>query len=265
MGNVKNIKGEPLIATVTVQSKGSPVITGFTTTNDNGNYSVEYKGNSDSITVIVSGINIGKHQKTIINSSDKIDFIIEEKPLEIKEATVSVPKITLIGDTLNYNVSYYSDQNDRVVSDVLKKMPGIEVEDNGSIKYNGTAINKFYVENLDLLQGRYGVATNNISVEHVATVQILENHQPIKALKDKIFSDAAAINLKLKENIKGTLTINGLTGAGYEPFLWQAELISMYFAKNMQNMTTYKSNNLGSDVSSEYSVHYDYERIILSS
>jgi hypothetical protein len=54
-------------------------------------------------------------------------------------------------------------------------MPGIEVSESGAIKFNGKAIKKFYVEDMDLLQGRYGLATNNINASDVATVQVLEH------------------------------------------------------------------------------------------
>ena len=263
-GNVKNTKGDNLAATVTVQSQGSPAISGFTSTNEGGNYSLAYKGNADSITITVSGINIGKHHKTIANRSAQVDFVIDEKPLIIKEATVSARTIRQTGDTLNYTAEAYTEQNDRTIGDVLKKMPGIEVESSGQIKYQGKPINRFYVEDMDLLQGRYGIAVNNIPVKDVATVQIYENHQPIKMLKNRVFSDQAAINLKLKDKAKGTLSINALAGLGYEPVLWQSELVAMYFTGTKQNMSSYKSNNAGSDVASEFRVHYDYERIYMN-
>jgi len=143
-GNVKNTKGENLAATVTVQSQGNVVISGFTSTGDDGNYSLTYKGSADSIIITVSGINIGKHQKIVANRSAQVDFIINEKPLELKESTVTAQKIRQTGDTLNYNVASYTEQQDRVIGDVLKKMPGIEVENNGQITYQNIPINKFY-------------------------------------------------------------------------------------------------------------------------
>jgi hypothetical protein len=263
-GNVKNTEGKPVIATVTVQSKGVLTISGFASTNDFGYYSVVYKGNADSIIITVSGINIGKHQKTVANRSAQVDFSINEKPLELKESTVTAQKIRQTGDTLNYNVASYTEQQDRVIGDVLKKMPGIEVENNGQITYQNIPINKFYVEDMDLLQGRYGIAVNNISVKDVAQVQIYEKHQPIKMLRDRVFSNQAAINLKLKDAAKGTVSINALAGAGYEPVLWQSELVAMYFAAKKQNMSAYKSNNTGQNIISEFRTHYDYERVYMS-
>ena len=260
-GTVKNRQGEPLTANITVQAKGSNTIAGFTTSDEKGNYKLTYKGTADSLVVTASGLSVGKHSRMVPNRSGQINFNIEEKVIELKEVTVTASPIRRSGDTLNYAVGVYTRQNDRTIEDVLKKMPGITVDGSGTISYNQKPINKFYIENLDLLQGRYSIATKNIEARDVAAVQVLENHQPIKALADKVFSDAAAINLKLKESAKGKLAMNTLAGAGYEPAMWNAELVAMYFAPRKQNMTTYKGNNAGKDLSLEIVAHegYDYD------
>ena len=64
----------------------------------------------------------------------------------------------------------------------MHALPGIEVALTVSIKYNGKPINKYYIEGLDLLEDRYGIANNNIPAETVDKVQVLENHQPIRVL-----------------------------------------------------------------------------------
>lgn len=76
------------------------------------------------------------------------------------------------------------------------------MEENRQISYQGTAINKFYIEGMDLLGGKYNIATNNISNDDVGSVEIMENHQPIKALNGLSISEQAAINLRLKEKAK---------------------------------------------------------------
>lgn len=125
-------------------------------------------------------------------------------------------KIRQAGDTLNYNVAAYRDNNDRVIVDVLKKMPGIGVSEDGSISYNGKKIKEFYVENMDLLQSRYNIATSNISAQDVATVQIMQNHQPVRSMKDLVPSSDVAINIKLRKDAKGTFALTAMVGAGGE-------------------------------------------------
>lgn len=132
-------------------------------------------------------------------------------------------------------------------------MPGIDVAESGKISYNGKPINKFYIENLDMLKGRYGIATNNIPAKDISTVQILENHQPIKALEKINISNQAAINLKIKEERKGIFSLRALLGLGgdSDDALWLGELTGMYFGKKRQHISTCKTNNNGMNVSKE--------------
>lgn len=125
--------------------------------------------------------------------------------MTIKEIIVKAPKVRVQGDTITYDVRLFSKEGDRSIGDVLRRMPGIKTNENGQVSYNGTPINRFYIENSDMLEGQYGLATNNISNKEVGSVEILQNHQPVKALEGIAFSEQAAINLKLKEepNIGG--------------------------------------------------------------
>jgi hypothetical protein len=70
----------------------------------------------------------------------------------------------------------------------------------GKILYQGKAINKYYIEGLDLLEGKYNLANDNLPYQEVSQ-QILENHQPIKTLDSLQFSDRTALNIKLKTPI----------------------------------------------------------------
>ena len=251
---------------VTIQEKNSSGMISYAITNDKGSYKLNFNSSSDSVIINFSGFNIKKESQVIRNRTQEFNFKLSSQDISLKEVRITPPKIRQIGDTLNYNVDGYVDANDRSIGDVLKKMPGIEVKESGQILVNDKPINKLYVENMDLLQGRYGIATNNIRAKDVATVQVLENHQPIKALKDKLHSEDAAINLKLKDSAKGTLIANGALGiGGPDPVLWNNELYSMYFAKGRQNVNTYKGNNTGDDVSRELTSFYTLDMSSLNS
>ena len=276
-GAVTDSLGVAVDAYVTVTPKGTGNIIGFTDTDAKGHYKLQFRSGADSVVVTAAGMAIGNVSRIVANRSQRLDIRANQKTIELKEVSVKADKIRQHGDTLNYTVGAYQQQGDRVIGDVLKRMPGIEVSESGAIKFNGKAIKKFYVEDMDLLQGRYGLATNNINASDVATVQVLEHHQPIKALQDKSITDDVAINLKLKNSAKGTVAINTMLGAGWQqssPWrigsrplsdgqtvigsnpLWTAEVVGMYFAKRRQNMTLYKGNNAGEDVSKELTSHY---------
>ena len=119
--------------------------------------------------------------------------------VDIREVRVSAPPIVQRSDTIAYNVASFKGQEDRYIADVLKKLPGITVDGEGKISYLGEAISKLYVEGRDLLGGQYGLATNNLSADAVGSVEVMELHQPIRALQGVKFAEQAAINLKLKK------------------------------------------------------------------
>lgn len=230
---------------------------GYAITKEDGAYSLTYNGNADSLLIVVTGFNIKEQTRAVDARSQRVDFLVETGELKIREVTVKAPPVTRQSDTLTYNVEKYADITDHSIGDVLKKMPGIEVAKSGEIKYNGKAINKFYVEDMDMLESRYGIATNNIRAKDIASVQVYENHQPIKALKKLIESDRAAINLRLKEEAKGTWNATLQLGAGYKPWMWNAEATTMYFGRRFQTIDTYKTNNTGDDVARELQSFYD--------
>lgn len=255
-GNVKNEKGVNLSAVlVTLLQVTDSSIVSYDYTNETGNYTLTTDSRNADFLLQVSGLTVVSQGRIIKNTSQTQNFIVAEKEITLKEVIVKAPKITFSHDTLNYMVSSFATDKDWSIGDVLKKMPGIDVDESGQIKYQGKPINKFYIENMDLLQGRYGIATNNVPAKDVSTVQVLENHQPVKAMDSVRISDQAAINLKLKEGVKGTLNLMALTGAGAidnaQPVLWNAELTAMFFGKTFQNISTYKTNNTGEDLSRE--------------
>ena len=185
-----------------------------------------------------------------------------KRAFELREVVVKAKKIYSQGDTIDYNVASFLSQSDRSIADVLRKMPGITVSDAGQVSYQGKPIKNLYIEGLDLMKGHYGIATNNIDPNNIATVQVLENHQDIKALKGLRPEEQASINLRLKEGVKGVFNLIATLGGGYgDEGLWNNSAIATYFRRNSQFLATYKGNNTGEDLSQElYSFDNDYSR-----
>ena len=203
----------------------------------------------------VSMMSFAKQSIPLDSVSFPITVQLEPGTTLLKEVTVKADRIHEQGDTITYNVGSFAQQQDRSIGDVLKRMPGINVEQSGKIQYQGEDINKFYIEGSDLLGGKYGIATNGISHEDVGAVEVMENHQPMQVLSGISFSDKAAINLKLKNKAKATWTFHGDAGGGYswqpDGAIWDGELFAMAVMPNFQNITTFKTNNIGEDLSAQ--------------
>ena len=221
--------------------------------NSRGGYNIRLQGvQEDSIELHATGISIEAYAMRCKNVSQHVDIIASERVQQLKDVVIKAPKIYLQGDTINYRVSAFQQQNDLSIGQVLKRLPGITVSDIGQISYKGLPIKNFYIEGLDLMKGKYGIATNNIDPNSISTVQVLENHQDIKALKDLKPEERASINLKLKNGVKGIFNLIATLGLGYDnKSLWDNELIATHFKRNSQLLATYKGNNTGNDLENE--------------
>ncbi len=231
-------------------------------TDENGKFRMSVKSDCDSLILKASSVEIAPAQITVPNRSGSYEIIVENRAVTLKEVVVKSKKVYSQGDTINYNVGSFLSQTDQSIADVLKKMPGITVSDAGQVSYKGKPIKNLYIEGLDLMKGHYGIATNNIDPNNIATVQVLENHQDIKALKGLRPEEQASINLRLKEGVKGVFNLIATIGGGYgDEGLWNNSAIATYFRRNSQFLATYKGNNTGEDLSQElYSFDNDYSR-----
>jgi len=248
-GKVINEKKETVEnVQITLKKIGEVRIIAFSQTSKDGNFELKKEVNIPLDSLELSFLCLGYAPQTQKIPSDDKPMIIEltAKEVKLKEVVVSPKKIMQRHDTITYMVSQFSSAEDRTIGDVLKKMPGIEVAKNGQIKYQGQDINKFYIEGSDMLGGRYGLATNNISYKDVSSVDIMENHQPVKALQDIVFTGSPALNIKLKEDAKSRWA-GTLKGGGGIPDLWTAEAFAMRFKAKTQSLETYKGNNAGNE------------------
>ena len=177
---------------------------------------------------------------------------LQEEVITLPEVVYTAQKIEVASDTLTYQMAAFKQKQDKVLADVLRKMPGIEVSSTGAISYQGRYINKFYVEGMDLMGKGYATLSKNLDASAVQKVEVLRNHQPISLLDGLSFSDRAALNIILKDEVKGAWSIRLDLGAGASAtskpqFLREGRGVLFQFAKRFQSFTLLKSNNTGID------------------
>jgi len=250
-----------LVGSVTDEESGEPVVgaivqavggKNYTFTTNDGSFTL--KGEARQIRVQSMG-----YRSIVVDVTESpIHIKMKMEATQLKDVIIKAPDIIQKSDTLVYSMSKWAQKQDRNMADVLRRLPGVEVAENGSIKYNGEPINKFYIDGSDFVNDRYGVATNNISPDDVSSVEIMENHQPVKVLEGLEFSQQAGLNIKLKEAARARWIgiLNG--GMGAEPLLYDASLFAMRIAKKWQNMETLRLNDTGWNPNSQSERHTDY-------
>ena len=188
---------------------------------------------------------------------------LQPQALNIREVVVRAPKVNLFGDTVEFNVQSFVEQQDKSISDVLKRMPGVEVREGGDIYYNGESIGNLYVEGMDLLGGRYSLLTRNLSAQDVKKVEIIEKHQPVKALKGITSGEKPAINLVLQDQARGKWVGSAALSGGVtsDPqALWDGNLFLMRVGCKWNSVNNIRTNNTGEDLSGELNGLSIYDR-----
>ncbi|WP_199138680.1 TonB-dependent receptor [Pedobacter sp. ASV12] len=246
-GKVKDSKGAPIAsANVNLKDKDGNIIS-FTRTDSKGEYSLSLGDETKDLSVEATIIGYEKKAVAVAALNQTYDLVLQESEINLKPVVVkNRPSLTSNGDTLNYKTSDFADKQDRSIGDVLKKMPGIEVAENGKISYNGKSISNFYFDGDNLLDDKYGVATKSVPHGAVDKVQIIEKDQPIKMLRKNNMSDDVALNLVMKDEAR--LKIMGDIKAGLgTPDRFDGNLNAMMFKKNIKFLNNIKGNNIGID------------------
>ena len=241
---------ESVMLTVTPINNDS--ILAFTNVDENGNFSLIIDAPTFAqLKIIVKGFNVKTIEKIIKNETQRLTFNVKPEVKQLKEVIVKAKKIREKGDTINYVAASFIDKNDKVLKDLLRKLPGLTISSDGKISVNGQWIKDFYIEGNDILGDRYNIATTNINVESIASVQILQHHQEANVLRGKETNDQPSINIKLRNSAKGIITSNADIKVGGSPLARDVNLNIMQFTQKRQNLSFVKSNNVGNDLRTE--------------
>lgn len=241
--------------TVLLIHQADSLIINYTKTNEKGQFLIQLPNGIKLISEYVLKVNLLGYKLQEISLSPGIkeyNFVLLESPRVLKEVLVTskFPIVKMSGDTTTYRADDFATAQDRTIGDVLKKIPGITVENNGQIKFNGQSVTRLYLDGDDLLESKYNIATRSIPNDIVNQIQVLENHQNIKALQGKVFSDAVDINLTFKD--KARLKVLGQVDAGGGlPGLYEGELNAISLKNIYKAIHTGKLNNTAKTLSDD--------------
>lgn len=252
-GRVVDGQCAPLEAvSVVLLEKSSKKPLAFTHTDVDGHFVLSFSEKKEGI-LTFNLLGYGKDSIDVQLFKSGQTIVLKEQAYNLKEVKIKAPRIAQRGDTLTYSVNVFKQQQDRSIADVIAKMPGLQVNEDGSIEYQGRRINKFYIEGMDMLGSKYAQVSENLSADKVKSVQVYENHQKIKMLRGLDFSEQAALNIVLRDDAKNVWQGMVDLGAGSclqksMDFLSDSRLNSMLFSRKMQTFSLYKFNNCGTEL-----------------
>jgi hypothetical protein len=222
----------------------------FTSTNVKGEYAIEMKSApTGEVTLQFTHISYEKESERLILKErlTKVDMILTPKNISLKEVTVKPDPLRQKGDTLSHNLASFLGKGDVTLEDGLKRLPGVDVAKSGAISYMGKPISQFNIEGLDLLGGKYNLATRNIPADYVTQVEIVRNHHSRRVEKD-VPSNEVSMNIKLSKKAKFKPFGQEEAGAGYmedgnDKLQALLGLTGMMFTNKFQTICSVKGGN----------------------
>ncbi|MFB9053389.1 outer membrane beta-barrel protein [Formosa undariae] len=249
-GIVKDSIGNPLeLANIIAINTETQALESYGITDPNGVYKLSISKNSN-YNVQVSYIGMRTEQLAVETTDKNIykTFVMYgDNTLDEIELIYEMP-VTVKGDTIIYNADSFKNGTERKLEDVLKKLPGVEINDDGEIEVEGNVVSKVMVDGKDFFDGDSKLATKNIPSNAIDKIEVLKNFAEVGQLSGVTNnSENVAINIRLKEGKKNFWfgDITGGSGIADENGLYIFQPKLFYYSPKYSINLIGDLNNIG--------------------
>jgi len=250
-GSVTDNAGDavPFASVLLLQVRDSTIVA-FSITDAQGRYSLSSQSGNYWLQVRCLGYEFQQHRITVSEGEQlNFDFVLNESVASIGELTVTGrdPGIRIMGDTIRYYTSFFIDGSERVLGDVLNRLPGVEVDERGRVTAHGRQVETILLDGQDFFAGNTRMATENLPADIAETVEILSNYSEFSLLRGFQTIERTVINVGVSRERLGRISGNIDAGGGYaNKFSAKGNIMQI----NPRHMITLLSsaNNTGDEV-----------------
>ncbi|MEP6036205.1 MAG: carboxypeptidase regulatory-like domain-containing protein, partial [Nonlabens ulvanivorans] len=250
-GVVVDSTGTPLQMANVIAYQKDKNLGGFGITNDLGKYQLQGLKKDSTYVLKVSFLGLKTIEDTVRNVQGDLvrNYVMyeDENTLDAVNIVYDMP-VSIKGDTIVYNSDSFTNGTERKLGDVLEKLPGVEVNEDGDIQVEGKTVEKVMVDGKEFFAGDSRLATKNIPADAVGKVEVLKNYNNVSQLKGLgNDEDRIAINIRLKEGKKNFWfgEITGALGEGDDELRYQAKPKAFYYSEDVSLNILTDFNNLG--------------------
>lgn len=234
-----------------LQPVDSPQILAYTSSQQDGSYHLQTNKTGEFQVVFAS---LGYAKKEIIinlqeQDSISVNAVLIEEEMLLENVTIQGDRpISVKKDTVIFNADSFRRGTEVVVEDLLKNLPGVEVDGDGTIKVGDREIERLMVGGDDLFEKGYKVLSKNMTSDAVDKIEIYDKYSHNRLLKGIEESDRVAMNIELKEDYKQQWFGNADIGAGgFYEFYHKNRANLMSFGQKSKYYFLANSNNIGVD------------------
>ncbi len=245
-GIVKNAKKNLFSASVILKDSTNNIVD-YTYASEKGIYQFStIKKGKFNITFSSLGYKTKTISFVITNQKNiKLDAILEEKPFELNEIIIEAEKaIKQKKDTITFKTKFFVNGTEQTVEDLLKKIPGLNIDSQGTIKVGNQEIEKLMIDGDDLFEKGYKILSKNMPAYPIEEVEVLKKYSNNRLLKGVEESNKVALNLKMNENAKRIWFGNTTIGLGNNNF-YELKGNLMNFGKKNKYYFLTNLNNIG--------------------
>jgi hypothetical protein len=230
-GAVRDSLNTPFeLANVIAINQETSALESYSITDEQGRYKLKLAMNG-SYKVQISYLGMKTLEEILLTKESDLtkDYILRaDNVLDEVELIFEMP-VTIKGDTLIYNADSFKNGTERKLEDVLEKLPGVEINEDGQVEVEGKVVNKLMVNGKDFFDGDTKLAIKNIPSKAVDKIEVLRNYSEVGQLRGVVNNqDNVALNIKLKEGKENFWFGNVTAGAGTSPdnelYLFQPKL-----------------------------------------
>lgn len=263
-GSVRSDTKEPLQASIYIKDLGDKdLISEFYQSNETGSFDFQLQNFTPKVIIEIRVMGYAAYVDSIVNvvqnQSYLLDIVLKPEAIELESVVISSTRTVVVKkDTVDYYPKAFLNGTERKLEDLIKRLPGMEVSENGRIKYLGKTVESVQLDGDDLFGDRYNVGTKNIAVDLVEKVQAIDNFTANPLLKGLVNSETVSLNIVLK-NTKTKLNLDATVGVGLgsEKILRRDVGINLLaFNNRIKSFGNFTHNNIGGNsYNNDYNVY----------
>lgn len=217
-GIVKDASTDSNISFANVMAYALPdsTLLGFAVTDDEGLFSLT-TSEEGRLLLKVSCLGYKTAEVELSSAHDSLCISMQPDAVLLKNVVVKgrMPGFKVRGDTIDYNYQKYTDGSEKVLKDILMKLPGMDVNDKGQVTANGEAVKKILINGQDFFGDHNEQVTNNLPSDYVDKIQLRKNYSEYSFVEGFKTRKTTALNVTIDSLHSGNVTGNAEVLGGY--------------------------------------------------
>jgi hypothetical protein len=186
-GSVKNSSDNLYSVSIILKDSLSKSIITYTYSDENGNYVLK-TNKLGKLNLVFTSLGYESQTIPIVLTKEqqeiKMDVVLKDKPMDLDEVIIKADlPMSVKEDTISFKTKFYVRGNEQTVEDLLKTIPGININADGTVKVGNQEIEKLMVDGDDLFERGYKILSKNMPAYPIEEVEVLKNYSNNRLLK----------------------------------------------------------------------------------